>query len=380
MSRQNGDGQDNEIIILLVAILAIVTIFTIDWIYGPVLRRTLLAIYGAELWVLTFATKLFGYDYTEVVAYAMNAPGERVYWSDVIAVGTASNYWWRWIAIPAILALGWYVSRKMPGASYSGSLGLEKFISYQSRFWGYIRPYVAFNPARSKNPNDAPALSPKEFILQSTMVNGEPDETAVRNMLVKQLKTPWTKPENLPPHMKALYAAFALKCADDGDWDEKAKNPDSRKNIRQTVQTMQFDINDAFDPVKAEIDLEKLKPWLDKIFANNKIMSRAAARAKGHAYAETVLLSVLEFARLRGGVFAPAEFRWVKSIDRSLWYALDDSRPPKESLAAFSGTFHVEGAGIIAHWLAEKTFRAPIAEPFVDGALMSIIKWWKDNE
>jgi intracellular multiplication protein IcmP len=61
-------------------------------------------------------------------------------------------------------------------------------------------------------------------------------------------------------------------------------------------------------------------------------------------------MSVLNQARLRSGVLAPAQFAFLKLVDRRLWYAI--------------------GAG--AHWAAERAVGAPIPTPEFDQAIAAI--------
>ena len=51
-------------------------------------------------------------------------------------------------------------------------------------------------------------------------------------------------------------------------------------------------------------------------------MKRCEAVADRHAYTAPALMSVLTLARAEAGVLAPAQFAFLKLVDRPLWYAL----------------------------------------------------------
>ncbi|MBF13692.1 MAG: hypothetical protein CMF46_04960 [Legionellales bacterium] len=74
-----------------------------------------------------------------------------------------------------------------------------------------------------------------------------------------------------------------------------------------------------------------------------------------HAYVHTVMASMLEMART-DGVMASSEFLWLKTIDRQLWYVLNNVG----RVTSFS-----EVAGVMAHWKVESKLRRPLRVPCV---------------
>ena len=61
---------------------------------------------------------------------------------------------------------------------------------------------------------------------------------------------------------------------------------------------------------------------VDALIADPKGLAEARAVTARHAYATTAMMTLLNAARLHAGVLAPAQFAWLKLVDRSLWYAL----------------------------------------------------------
>ena len=102
---------------------------------------------------------------------------------------------------------------------------------------------------------------------------------------------------------------------------------------------------------------------IDKILADKEIGGKALEVAADYAYRTTALLAVLRWGRMMGGVLAPAQFLWVRGTDRDLWYALNNLG---------RRSFHAEGAGAIAHYMAEQNAKKALPIPRIDTALMTL--------
>ncbi|MDP1602312.1 MAG: type IVB secretion system coupling complex protein DotM/IcmP [Legionella sp.] len=81
-----------------------------------------------------------------------------------------------------------------------------------------------------------------------------------------------------------------------------------------------------------------------------------------HAYLLTVMASLLEAARL-DGVVPSAEFLWLKTIDRRLWYMLN---------SVGRQTPFSEVGGPFAHWRAEKAMGRRSLVPMIDEAITAL--------
>ena len=92
-----------------------------------------------------------------------------------------------------------------------------------------------------------------------------------------------------------------------------------------------------------------------------------------HHFTTPGLMSVLNAARLRSGVLAPAQFAFLKLVDRRLWYALHALGFESDSLIAHPHpSQRIEAIGARAHWAAERAVGAPIPTPEFDAAIASI--------
>ena len=99
-----------------------------------------------------------------------------------------------------------------------------------------------------------------------------------------------------------------------------------------------------------------LEPYLenDKLF-----IEKITNVTSKHAYENTALFACLTWARRLGGVLASAEFRWIKPMNRSLWYGLNNCG---------RRAFHIEGRCCICYH-SEHILKQKLAEPHVDQAV-----------
>ena len=72
-----------------------------------------------------------------------------------------------------------------------------------------------------------------------------------------------------------------------------------------------------------------------------------------------------------GGVLAPAQFLWVRGADRNLWYPLNNQG---------RRSFHTEGAGAMAHFMAELNAKKPLPMARLDTAIMSLNQYFNPTE
>lgn len=161
-------------------------------------------------------------------------------------------------------------------------------------------------------------------------------------VFASQLGPLWTGVDNLPPHTKALYAAFLARIEHDTDACRAYLQELSRSAAKGTINYSQTE--------------ELLKKYGK---------SKAAQLCqKRHAYVLTVMASMLVLGRT-DGVLASADFLWIKPIDRKLWYTLNCVG---RQVAA------PEVAGVFAHWLAEKEMGRPLTVPMVEEATNGLEK------
>lgn len=170
---------------------------------------------------------------------------------------------------------------------------------------------------------------------------GIPKATLIREnatqVFSNQLGSLWTGVEHLPPHTKALYAAFIARADHDTDA--------CRGYLAKLARTA----------AKGSIDYSDTEPFLKK-YGKNKAVELCQKR---HAYVLTIMASILQLARI-DGVLASSDFLWVKPVDRRLWYVLN---------CVGRQVSVPEVAGVFSHWFAEKEMGKPLTVPMVEAAV-----------
>ena len=226
--------------------------------------------------------------------------------------------------------------------------------------WPVIAPIVNFNPIKTsarilgglvpdKLPLFAEALSPEEWISWHRIVvtNNIPDREATRRAFVQQLGPRWNGIEMAPLYMQALFAAYALKGAQ--------KREESDDFLGQIAVCWSEKGGLQLTP--------KIIKEIGRIIKDPELGGKAKAVAQQHAYRTTAMLAVLKWARSMGGVLAPAQFLWVRAVDRALWYPLNNMG---------RRSFHSEGAGAMAHFMAEQNAKKPLPIPRIDTAIITL--------
>lgn len=156
-------------------------------------------------------------------------------------------------------------------------------------------------------------------------------------VFASQLGHEWEGVDALPIYAKALFACFVAKANQD------------RNGCRELLERI------ARSSETGKLDFTGTDALIEK-HKNCKVTPKIVA---GHAYITTVMASMLDFART-DGVFASADFLWLKPVDRHLWYLLN---------CIGRQTPFAEVAGPFAHWLVEKELMHRITTPMVDEAV-----------
>jgi len=239
---------------------------------------------------------------------------------------------------------------------------LDSLIKFQSEAWPYISPFVDYNPGKEssravgdpvprKLPVFAESLAPEEWLVYNDIEvdpkTFEFDEKRAKRVFQSQVGLRWKGVDNAPEYARVLMAGFALKVArqrDDADvfLGEVAKCWTREKGLVLTPQ---------------------VKTKMNNILKPSQAGQTVADIMNLHAYFVTAIIALLEYARKRGGVLAPAQFLWLRGVDRELWYALN-------SLGR--RTYFTESSGAMSHYFVEKSLGKPIVSINVDNAMISL--------
>lgn len=240
---------------------------------------------------------------------------------------------------------------------YRRTYTMESLAAEEKKNWPQITPIVGLDLVKediTKGPW-AMTATPLEFAKRHNILIQEriiPSDAMLSNraQVVLSLKRGeaerifsiqvgrlWVNPDQINIHTQALFAIFAARINDD------------RKGSELMLEQI------ARSAGSGKLDFSGVKELLKKHRDNKKVLKIRQT----HAYVLTVMASMLKLAR-EDGVFATADFLWLKPIDRPLWYMLN---------SVGRQTSCVEVSGPFAHWLAECELGHKIYVPMVKSAV-----------
>jgi intracellular multiplication protein IcmP len=253
------------------------------------------------------------------------------------------------------------------GNIFTRKFDLEGLIKEHTKVFPVITPITKFNPLKEnsrkqgdpvpvKLPPFAEALMPEEWVsyYDIPLNDNIPDRDAAMRAFLPQLGKRWQGPTALPPYAQALFAACAMKVG-----GERTKSDDFLSEIAAT-----------WEPGRGLRLTKELKDKIRDALQNPKqgrVLEKIAAQ---HAFVSCAMLRSLQFAREQGGVLAPAQFIWLRAVDRTLWYPLNNLG---------RNAVHIEAAGAITHYRAELSAHKPIPNPQLNPAVDGLLTYVETN-
>ncbi len=266
----------------------------------------------------------------------------------------------RYTAIPTIIFLsviGLYILFIGTKKTFNRKFNLETLLIEQSKAFPVVAPMMKFNPVKANArrlgggvptvmPMMAEALSPQEWIAfhAVSIVDARINRNEAKKAFQKQLIGRWRGASHLPIHLKVLFVAFSMKVA----------------GMRTEADEFLGEAAKCWDPKKGLCLTAKLRRDTSKALKDPKIGRVTDKVAAQHAFIAPAMLRILHMAREQGGVLAPATFLWLRAVDRTMWYPLNNLG---------RGSFHVEALAAMAHYKAERAANRSIPTPQVDTAV-----------
>ncbi|MCT4707603.1 conjugal transfer protein TrbA [Enterobacteriaceae bacterium H16N7] len=320
----HNPGQEKLFTVLLFMVL----VFVLIWIYLP-------PVMYAYLWVLSFLWSLVDVPYIHtrvaehlyLLDWAINRVNTLEWGQFVIIVNRTAGI--LFIPLGFIVVFGILVARNHPANRTRRVINVYTLPHIMSSWSPTIIPALCYGDKKTQLLNVDPpehrsAQHPEEFAVEHQLVVGmRLDRTRTAEMFRAQLGQPMTGPEDLNAHERALFTVFAL-----------ASFMDNRKQAESLLDTLNRSC--LFKSRKSKSrrgypDLDRADAAFRKVSAHPE----AAQWFSRYGTARTCL-SALHDQDLR---LPGARFRWLKGLDRPLWYALTSTGRPK---------VFIEGAGIIA--------------------------------
>ncbi len=292
---------------------------------------------------------------------------------DLYGIGRAIGLFVRIPATAFILLLAGICTVRAAPSRFKHAFDLDGLMREQASSFrtgaAHVARHLRLVAPASGEPRPADfALTPEEWLARfGRRQVGSFDQAAAHDALRHQLGPRWTAPEAAEPAVRCLFTAFALHMAE------------RRDDALQLLGTLAAGLGDqgedrAEGPDKPLALDRAVVAQADAILSG---MNAEDARgvASRHAYTNPAMMELLVEARRRAGVLAPAQFAWLKLVDRRLWYALHSLGYETDGFGRYlHPNPRVEAIGARDHWAAERAVGGSLIEPNVSRAVEALRK------
>ena len=275
-------------------------------------------------------------------------------------------------AMALVLALAISCFLRAGNNRFTRTFDLEKLMAEQAIVSRSTAAFVGrglkLSELRAGEPRPADAsLDVDEWIARyATSETSGFDEAAARREFMRQLDGRWTGPAAASPAVRSMLAVFALQGVRRRDEATALLGLLSEGLPRSKA-------DGGAGPEEPLAFDRKTVAVADRVLATTDVSGWALDVMRKHHFTTPGLMSVLNEARLRSGLMAPAQFAFLKLVDRRLWYALHALGFESDALIAHPHPrMRVEAIGAGAHWAAERAVGVPIPTPEFDRAIAAI--------
>lgn len=184
------------------------------------------------------------------------------------------------------------------------------------------------------------------------------DMEKTKENFIWQLGQPWTSSQDLPPMVRGIYACLIAFASADKD-----KAMDLFEQFNRTWKTKKVKKGDK-NPIL--IDLT----GVDEVIAKYEKSEHIQKLIGSHAYVTTLFQRLLRESRLKGRISTSLAL-WLKPVDRTLWYAVNQ----EGGQCAWS-----EATGPRAHLIAEVEAKGPLYYPHVETGVEAFEQYLRETE
>jgi len=344
-----GDGQEMNIIYMAVGVIALVLIF--GYVFYAQLVQGVFFVKFHELKFISFFVR--SDDIQAVINWGNQIPYSKVKIDDLEGLFSVVGFYLKFPLTLVGLGLGIFLMIKHPDKGYDSIESMETLRAKMTPVYPAIT--VVQDQRVDQQPvEDGPwamGLTPIEFakknkLLYRDITNAiKVDGLRAKSVFASQLGPIWTGVKNLPPHQRAIFAVLATYVSYE------------RKTADKLLEQMAGSA--TFNSVKAgKINYAGIDEVL-KRFGSSPAVKQILTH---HAYVYTIFAELLTTAR-KTGIVANSLYLWIKPIDRTLWYVLNNVGRK----AVFTET-----AAVHAHWLAERELGYAIKTPMIDPVIAGL--------
>ncbi len=357
MSGQGDPNQDkNSYAILWIIALIMGAGFLIWWFFAEQLKWAFIYVRKYEAMSVAFFT-----DKLDPLIRSLDTaiPAE-VTSEAVIFVSNEVGSYLMYPSIAILILLGLFMLKNHSFLKWHTAHNMNTLVRQEQNNWPQISPVVALDlvDIDVREGEWAMAQNPMQFAKKQKILEVEKgrDDKAIwkaedtytatlikdkcQQVFINQMGPPWQGVDRLNPHTKALFSIFCARIEHEAD--------EAREYIYELAK----------DAAKGEMKYSRTDEFLKK-YGSAKAVKMVCSR---HAYVYTLMASMIELSRV-DGVFASADFLWLKPLDRKLWYMLN---------TVGRQTAPSEVAGPWAHWLAEKEMHRALSVPMVEQGIVAL--------
>ncbi len=256
---------------------------------------------------------------------------------------------------------------------FTRNIDLPRLMQIQSEVFPSAAAFVGrslkLTPLQAGAPRPCdPALHASEWVHRFALgPDGSFDIEKAGHALSLQLGPVWEGFANASPQVRCLFAAFALQAA--------RRRQDAVQFLGVLANALPNDPGDGPSGPAAPLAFGPAGvAEADRILSDAALAAPCQAIASRHAFTAPALMSLLTLARQEAGVLAPAQFAFLKMVDRPLWYALHSLGFPGGQNRAEQPNPRLEAVGARDHWAAERDVGHPLPVPSLDRSLAVVCK------
>ena len=354
-----GDGRRDDMGLVHLGLFALLAVLVMVIWY---LEHTAIAYSGLK-WVW-LQLSIFDWDF--IPGWARDIRGQaallaanssQVTFAQLIEVMNKAGYFFIWIPL-FMTYRGIRTAISHPSNKTRRKVTVETLPWIVSKHSPAVIPTLYYGDLLNEDPEEhRSSVNPEEWVERhGVLINGRLDRERCRALLILDLGDPINSLDDLSPHEKALFAVFGTRILSNG-------------RDRHKAQELLDDLNwschqGTYEGKKGYPDLS----IADKAFKKYSRHPDAQAWLTKHRYAKTLLHAMHKKATETGKV-PSSHFRWLKGMDRGLWFALNTTGrkgPFQESSAVFTQALWEEFVHDIGYRLAD---------PYVDDAIDGLEKY-----
>jgi intracellular multiplication protein IcmP len=363
---QQQQNSDNSLamlwgVLLTFGLVGLFWFFFHDWIAARALQLRML-----EARLLA----LFSPQMQALVAHLETLEPHQLSVADLAAVSTLVGKYLRFPISVILLVFAVLIYLGRATLQFKRYYDMNALAKLEQQNWAQITPVVPLdlvNTAIDSGPW-AMALTPFEFAQKYNLYASERPASSTsealtmvhhhylrlkikreeaRRVFSVQLGAPWKNVAVLSMPAKALFAICAARAARD------------RLAADQLLEQIARSAGGNFDRKAEQAEAHLNFSGTEALFTKHKDHPLVREIINKHTYVLGVMASMLVLSR-REGVFASADFLWLKPCDRALWFMLN---------CMGRKTAYVEVAGPFAHWIAECAVGRKLSVPMIETAV-----------